>query len=329
MAEGYAPPILGAGRYKDTRLRSGLTHYNLEVLHRDHGAVEQLLFPVRGPDPQPVTARDLQRRGCPLVFRPPADDDRHPVRMGPVHIGPFSIRERGEPAFPHQMRQCPHFSPCARQYHAGFVGVRPLVAVPAIDQIRQRLFFIVPDMEPSTQVMGCNGRCRIAVAQRLGSSDLPRRKYKFSLHVLVVRKNTGAPLLCRRIRQEPRRLGCLALDMGQDILQVRLLAPYAVHPHAANRIADQPQPRSRLNGLLLLGVAREYDLRSMALGELENVMRLAGRQHPRLVDDDGGILVNLDAAPRGEAQQLVDAERPRIDIVTERHRRAPSQRRWR
>ena len=111
--------------------------------------------------------------------------------------------------------------------------------------------------------------------------------------------------------------------MGQDILQVRLLAPYAVHPDTANGIADQPQPRSRLNGLLLLGVACKNNLRSMALGELENVKRLAGRQHPRFVDDDGGILVNLDPAPCGEAQQLVDAERPRLDIVAERHRRAP------
>ena len=118
---------------------------------------------------------------------------------------------------------------------------------------------------------------RIAVAQRLGSSDLPRRKYKFSLHVLVVRKNFGAPLLCHRIRQEPRPLGCLALDMGQDILQVRFLAPYAVHPHAANGVTDQPQPRSRFHRLLLLCVAREDDLRSVAFGELENVMRLAGR----------------------------------------------------
>ena len=156
------------------------------------------------------------------------------------------------------------------------------------------------------------------------SSDLPRRKYKFSLHVLVIGKNAGAPLLCHRIRQEPRRLGCLALDMGQDILQVRLLAPYAVHPHAANRVADQPQPRSRFNGLLLLCVAREDDLRSVAFGELENMMRLAGRQHPRFIDDNGGVsLFDLDPAPRGKTQQLVDAERPRIDIVAKCHRRAP------
>ena len=52
-------------------------------------------------------------------------------------------------------------------------------------------------------------------------------------------------------------------------------------------------------------------------------MRLAGRQHPRLVDDNGGVLVNLDPAPRGKTQQLVDAERPRIDVVAERHGRAP------
>ena len=119
-------------------------------------------------------------------------------------------------------------------------------------------------MEPPTQVERCNGRCRIAVAQSLGGSDLPRRKYEFSLHVLVVGKNAGAPLFCHRTRQEPRRLGCLALDMGQDILQVRLLAPYAVHPHAANGVTGQPQPRPRFHRLLLLGVAGEDDLRSMA-----------------------------------------------------------------
>ena len=56
----------------------------------------------------------------------------------------------------------------------------------------------------------------------------------------------------------------------------------------ASRINLSPGPS--LNGLLLLGVAREYDLRSMALGELENMMRLAGRQHPRFIDDNGGVL---------------------------------------
>ena len=261
VTERDGSSILGAGRYQDTRLRTGLAPLNLEVVHRDHGAVEQLLLPVGGADTQAIAARDLQRRGCPVVFRAPAYNHRHPVR-----IGPFSIRQRGEPAFPHQVRQCPHLGPRARQHHAGFVGMFPLVAVPVIDQTGQRLFFVIPDMEPPTQVIGCNGRRRIAVAQRLGCSDLPRRKYQFPLHVLVIVKNAGAPLLSHRIRHEPRRLGCLALDMCQDILEVRLLPPYAVHPHAANGVTDQPQPRPRLNGLLLLRVAREYDLRSMAFG---------------------------------------------------------------
>ena len=109
------------------------------------------------------------------------------------------------------------------------------------------------------------------------------------------------------------------MDMNQDILQVSLLAADSVHSHAANSVAHQPQPRSRFYRLLLLRVAREDDLRSMALGESENVMRLAGRQHPRLVDDDGGVSIDLDTAPRGKAQQLVDAERPRIDVVAQRH----------
>ena len=55
-------------------------------------------------------------------------------------------------------------------------------------------------------------------------------------------------------------------------------------------------------------------------------MRLAGRQHPRFIDDNGGVLVNIHPAPRGKAEQLVDTERTRLDIVAERHRRAPGHR---
>ena len=113
------------------------------------------------------------------------------------------------------------------------------------------------------------------------------------------------------------------MDMNQYILNVRLLPTDAVHPHAANGVADQPEPRPSLHRLLLLCVAREDDLRPMALGEMENMMCLTSRQHPRFVDDNGGVSIDLEPAPRGKAQQLVDAERTRIDIVAERHRRAP------
>ena len=112
VVERYVPPVFGTCRYQDTRLRTGLSSFNLEVLHRDHGAVEQLLLPVRGADAQPVATGDLQRRGCPVVFRALAYNNRHPAR-----IGPLSIRQRGETAFPHQMRQRPHLGPRARQHH--------------------------------------------------------------------------------------------------------------------------------------------------------------------------------------------------------------------
>ena len=81
VTERYGTPILGTRRYQDTRLRTGLAPLNLEVVDRDHGAVEQLLLPVGGANAQPVAARNLQRRGCPFVFRAPAYDHRHPVRI--------------------------------------------------------------------------------------------------------------------------------------------------------------------------------------------------------------------------------------------------------
>ena len=52
-------------------------------------------------------------------------------------------------------------------------------------------------------------------------------------------------------------------------------------------------------------------------------MRLPRGQHPRLVHDDGGATVDLDAVLRRQLQQLVHAEGARIEVVAERHRRAP------
>ena len=64
VMERYGPPILGPCRYQDTWLRTGLAPLNLEVVHRDHGAVEQLLLPVGGADTQAIAARDLERRSA-------------------------------------------------------------------------------------------------------------------------------------------------------------------------------------------------------------------------------------------------------------------------
>ena len=78
--------VLGARRYQDTRLRTGLSSFNLEVVYRDHGAVEQLLLPVGGANAQTVTARDLQWRGRTIVFRTPAYHHRYTFRIGPRSI---------------------------------------------------------------------------------------------------------------------------------------------------------------------------------------------------------------------------------------------------
>ena len=51
----------------------------------------------------------------------------------------------------------------------------------------------------------------------------------------------------------------------------------------------------------------EHHLRPVALGELQDVMRLSGRQHPRFVHHDQGALADFDLALRRELQQLVHA----------------------
>ena len=124
-------------------LPAGLGPQDPEIVDRDHGAVEQLLVPVGGADPEPVAAGDLQRRGCPLVLRSPAHGDGYPVR-----IGRHALRHCREPARAHQVRQRPDLGPGPRQHHAGPVGMQPPVPVPVVDQAGQGVVLVMADMEP-------------------------------------------------------------------------------------------------------------------------------------------------------------------------------------
>ena len=84
VAERHPAPVIGAGRVISTgasstglsraspdvrpnpflalRVRSGRARQHLQVLHRDHGAVEELLLPAGGADAEPVAGGNLQRR---------------------------------------------------------------------------------------------------------------------------------------------------------------------------------------------------------------------------------------------------------------------------
>ena len=66
---------------------------------------------------------------------------------------------------------------------------------------------------------------------------------------------------------EPCLLRRLPCTCDQHVLEVRLLAPDAVHADAARDVADQPQARPRFDRLLLAGVAREHHLGAVALGQ--------------------------------------------------------------
>ena len=134
MPERHPAPVIGAGRDQDRepipsrlavpRLRPGpapgrlpLTVQDVEVLHRDHGAVEEPLLPTGGADAKPVADRDLQRRRRPVVLRPPAHRHRDAIDFLAI---PFSVA--GEAARPHQVRQRPHLGVGARQHDGALSG---------------------------------------------------------------------------------------------------------------------------------------------------------------------------------------------------------------
>ena len=309
------PPGL---RLPAVRLRSRPGRQHLEVFDGDHGAVEELLLPVGGADPQPVADRDLQGRGRAVVLRAPAHHDRYALDTGAV-----SRALPGEAALAHQVRQDPHLRARARQHRRALLRVLPRVAVPRVHQRRQRPLLVVGEMQPAPLAPGLDRRRRVAVPQRLRDFHLPGREGGLFLHRLVVREDTGAFAVRHQAGPEARRRRGLPVDVDQDVLEVRLLAPDAVDADAPHRVPDQPQAGPRFHRLLLPGVACEHNARAVALGEPQEVMRLARGQHPRLVHHDGGAAVDLDVALRRELQQLVDAERTAVEVVAERHGGAP------
>ena len=168
-----------------------------------------------------------------------------------------------------------------------------------------------------------DGPLRLSVPERLRDRHLPWREQGFAIHRLVVRDDGVALLRVGQSRPEAGLLRRLLVDMDQHVLEIRLLAPDAVDADAAGDVPDQAQARPRLHRLLLPGVAGEHHLGPVALRELQDVMRLAGRQHPRLVHHDQCVAADLDLPLRRELQQLVDAPGARVAVVAERHRRPP------
>ena len=272
-----------------------------------------------GADPQTVADGDLQRRRRPIVLGSPVHGHRDALDFGSRGVP-------GKPALPHQMGQGACLRPRAREHRARLLRVLPRVAIPVVDKGLESPLFVEPEMEAASLAPGLDRLSRIPVPKRLRRHHLPGREGRLVGHRLAVREDARAFLLSHQAGPEPRRRRRLPVDMHQDVLEIRPLPADAVHPDTADRIADQPQARPRLHRLLLAGVAREHHLGSVTIREPQDVMRLAGRQHPRLVHHDDAVPVDLDPAPGRELQQLVDAEGAGIEVVAQCHRRPPRHR---
>ena len=157
VTEPHTAPVIGARRDQNRRrfgfwvrrgrrartfrARSfpapGPAAQNLEVFHRDHGAVEQLLLPLRRADAQPVADGDLQGLPHPPIHVPADLDD-----------GAFDIRPSPKNALPHQVRQRPRLRPGARKDDCRLPRLGAHVALPVVHQPGQGLLLVMADMEP-------------------------------------------------------------------------------------------------------------------------------------------------------------------------------------
>ena len=273
---------------------------------------------MRGSDAKPVADGDLQRLDDASVLHVAADLDNHA----------FGIWFPREMALAHEMGQRPRLGPGARQHvHRRLARLVAYPPRPILDQAGQGVFLVMANMESSPLPPCLDGRCRIAIAQRLRRQYLPWCNESLLKLGSMVGENSVPLLPLHRHGPVPGPLPRLAERINQNIFQIRFLAPDFVHPGAARHITDKTQSRSRLHRLLLACVPREHDLRPVALPELQDVMRLTGRQHSRLVDHDQGALADLHLTARRHLQELVDADRPGIAIVAQCHSCAPGHRR--
>ena len=161
VAERHPAPVVGAGRDPNRghpglgRLRAGfvppLLRFvpfgrrlfpvpDLQVLDSDHGAVEELLVPLRGADPQTVADRDLERlRQAPVQVTAHLDD------------GAFGLGRLREHPLPHEPRECACLGAGAREHHRRGVRLRANMALPVVHQTGQRLLFVVAEMKPAPE----------------------------------------------------------------------------------------------------------------------------------------------------------------------------------
>ena len=237
-------PVPGLARHR------GVTRApHFQVLDGDHGAVEELLLPLRRADADAVADGDLQRL-------------RHPPVQVPAHLdhGALRLGRLVEHPLPHQPRQRPRLGARARQHHRRGVGLRTHMPFPVLDQLRERLLLVVAEMKPAAKAPRLDRLLRLPVPERLRHRHLPRRERRLAVHRLVVREN-GVPLTRRREPgPEPRLLGRLpwtCVSTSSRSAFWRRMRSTRMLP-ATSRINLQPRPR--LHRLLLAGVAREHHL---------------------------------------------------------------------
>ena len=318
VVERDDPPMIGAppdphpGRAAPDPRRAFL-----HIEHGEHGAVEELLLPVRRADPQTVARRDLQRLGFCLWVAPPARLYRDP---GSVRIGQHALA--------HQEGERPGLGVGLRDHRRRSVGILLPVLVPVVDQPGEGAVEVAPEMEPPARRMGRDAGRRVAVPERLRGRDLPRLD-AHPVHVgesLVRRHRLGTLRFRHRLCPAARLLPGLSVEPDQRVLGVGPLAAHRVHPHRAHDIAHQPEARTRRHRLLLLRVPRQNQLRATRAREVEDLLRMGRGQHPRLVDEDDRLSVHRRPAPGGHGEQLVDAERVRVEVAPELQRGAPRDR---
>ena len=294
-------------------LVSGKRVDDAEVLDLDDGAVEEALVPHRRANAQEVAPGDLERHGA-LVVRPRAagmDDDA------------LVIAGAGERALSHEMREHADLVVGARDHRrrAARVGLAP--CLPVVDQVGERLLQVTPEVKLVTHGVGLDRRRGVAVAQRFRGGDLPGHERRLLRHRLELRDDARASLVAHEAGAKPRVLFRKAVDMHQDVLQIGPLPADLVDAHARRRLAHQAQARAGADGLVLPGVACGDDLAPVLARELEDVMRLARRQHAGLVDDDHRVLVEGESAARHEPQKLVDGIGRAGAVVAKADGRAP------
>ena len=216
-------------------------------------------------------------------------------------------------------RERAHLPVRACDDEARLLRVITAMAKPVLGDARNGALEVRLEMETPAGGIGVDHGAGVAAARRLGRAGLPALAGEGG----ALGQELEALGLGEQRRVLRRAGGVKAAAPSEQVLQIGPLPADGFDLGRAQLVDQEAQARTGLDGLELVEISDEVDLRSGAFRDVEDGADLAHRQHARLVDEEHGVAVNCDGSGRDLGEESREAVGVRAAFGSEIDRGVP------